>query len=65
MIVKSGKYYKNKKNGKDYKVDCIAYDVTNNQEKEVVVYTAFGCVDELTYVRELSEFIDKFEESGL
>lgn len=53
--------YRNKKNGYLYIIECSAIDVTNNRSGEMV-YVYYPISDPTAkYVREVSEFLEKFE----
>jgi len=58
-----GKIFRNKKNGKLYKILYEAIDCTNHRDEEkTIVYTPVYEDGEVKiFVREKSEFIHKFE----
>ena len=54
--------YKNKKTGKKYILVSVAIDATNSRDgNKVAVYIPCYGTTEPTYVRDLAEFLEKFE----
>lgn len=57
--------YKNKKSGELYHVICTAIDCTNSRDgTKVVIYRKMFVYDEI-FVREETEFLEKFTDTDL
>lgn len=61
-LMKENKIWVNKKNGKEYMVLKEGIDCTNERDGlKVVIYLALDVEDKI-FVREKSEFLEKFKE---
>lgn len=56
------KIFINKKNKKEYLVTGLGLDVTENKDVFVVIYIGLYGKENIVFIRDYSEFLEKFEQ---
>jgi hypothetical protein len=56
------KIFINKKNKKEYLVTGLGLDVTENKDVFVVIYIGLYGKEKMVFIRNYSEFLEKFEQ---